>query len=218
MGLFRHFVSSSKGSATVEFALLFPLFMGIFATGFEAGLFMTRSVMLERSVDIVVRDVRLGGTDLPDLKGLKEEICDNVLVLPNCVNSLQVQLEPIPVNPGAINAVNGPVRCIDKMSQVDPSTATNYGIGVENEMMIVKVCALVKPMFPASRLGLGMQVDKALGLPNDGDGPAHKGCKAPLRRNTSIAVPKGALRCRAKDCRMVGQGAADVGKEVGPLG
>ena len=62
--------------------------------------------------------------------------------------------------PARINAVNGPVRCIDKMSQVDPSTATNYGIGVENEMMIVKVCALVKPMFPASRLGLGMQVDK----------------------------------------------------------
>lgn len=158
--LFKRFGSSDTGSATVEFALLFPLFMGIFATGFESGLFMTRSVMLERSVDIAIRDVRLGGTDLPDLKGLKEEICENALVLPNCTSSLQIQLEPIPVTPGAIKAVNGPVRCVDKMSKADPSTGTNYGVGGENEMMIVKVCALVKPLFPASRLGLGLQADK----------------------------------------------------------
>ena len=32
---------------------------------------MVRTVMLERGVDLAVRDVRLGGTDLPDLEGMK---------------------------------------------------------------------------------------------------------------------------------------------------
>lgn len=115
--------------------------------------------MLERGVDLAVRDVRLGGTDLPDLEGMKTEICKNALVLPNCVESVQIQLESIPVQPGSIETVSGSVRCIDKMSDADPSTGTNYSVGSENEMMVVKVCALMKPLFPTTRLGLGMSVD-----------------------------------------------------------
>ena len=155
----KRFWKSDTGSTTVEFALLFPLFMAFFSSGFEAGLYMVRTVMLERGVDTAIRDVRLGGTELPDLKGLKEEICRDSLVLPNCIESLQIQLESIPLQPGAINAVSGPVRCIDKLSKADPSTGTNYSVGGENEMMVVKVCALMKPLFPTTSLAMGMRKD-----------------------------------------------------------
>ncbi len=155
----KRFRKSDDGAATVEFALLFPVFIAILAMGVETGLYMVRSVMLERGVDVAVREIRLGGTSLPDLKGLKEEICESAYVLPDCVNSLQIQLEPVAVAPGAIGSVTGPIRCIDKMSTADPSTGTNYSVGGENEMMIVKVCALTKPVFPSSRLGVGLRAD-----------------------------------------------------------
>jgi hypothetical protein len=155
----RHFRRAENGNATIEFVLLFPMIMFLFLTGFESGYYMVRNVMVERAVDIAVRDVRLGGTKVPDLISLKKSICANAGILPDCVNSLQIELAPVSMAPGAIAAEAGPIRCIDKSSNVDPSTATNYSIGNENEMMLVRVCALMEPLFPTTRLGMGMKAD-----------------------------------------------------------
>jgi len=47
------------GNATIEFAILFPAFIMIFLSAFESGLLMTRQVLLDRAVDLTVRDIRL---------------------------------------------------------------------------------------------------------------------------------------------------------------
>jgi hypothetical protein len=155
----NRFCSGQDGSATIEFVLLFPMFMFLFLTGFESGYYMVRNAMVERAVDISVREIRLGGGAVPDLKTLKRNICDQALILPDCINSLQIEMVPVAVAPGALASKAGPVRCVDKESKIDPATATTYEIGGENEMMLVRVCALSQPLFPTTRLGLGMQAD-----------------------------------------------------------
>ena len=153
------FKKREDGNATIEFVFLFPAFMFLFLTGFESGYYMVRNVMLERAVDVAVRDVRLGNGSVPRFEKLKERICEQASIIPDCVNSVQIEMQSVAITPGSTTAVNGPVRCVDRLSEEDPETGTIYDAGNENELMIVRVCALSQPLFPTTRLGVGMKVD-----------------------------------------------------------
>jgi uncharacterized membrane protein YgcG len=153
------FRAREDGNATIEFVILFPMFIFLFLTGFEAGYYMVRNVMLERAVDVAVRDVRLSNGQIPGFVKLKENICVNAGIIPDCVNSLQIELVEIAAGPGGVNAVNGPVRCVDKDSTDDPLSGTNFDIGGQNRLMMIRVCALSQPLFPTTRLGVGMKAD-----------------------------------------------------------
>ena len=139
--------------------IFFPALIALFLMGFESGYYMVRSVMLERSVDLSIREVRLSNNSLPDFKKLKENICDNALILPDCVNSIQIEMTPVATTPGAVAILHKAALCVDKASTEDPSKGTTYDIGIENQMMLVRVCALAKPLFPTSRLGASMVKD-----------------------------------------------------------
>ena len=156
---FKLFKKKQEGSATVEFVLLFPALMFLFMMGFESGFYMVRNVMLERAVDIAVRDVRLGNGKVPQFTALKARICEEALILPDCVDSLQVEMRPIAIEPGSTVGVSGDFRCIDKLSTEDPLTGTTYSLGQQNNMMVVRVCALSQPLFPTTRLAVGMKDD-----------------------------------------------------------
>lgn len=155
---FSSFGKNQDGSSTVEFVLIFPAFMFIFLTGFESGYYMLRGVMLERGVDVAVREVRLAN-NIPDLDQLKTNICDVTLMLPDCENSLQVEIRPVAPVPGGVADLGTEIDCIDK--SVDPADATlsRYDTGSGNQLMMVRVCALAVPMFPTTLLGAGLKVD-----------------------------------------------------------
>ena len=155
----RKLREDESGSATIEFVILFPLIMFMFLTGFEAGYYMLRNVMLERAVDVAVRDVRLSKGQVPNFADLKARICEEALVLPDCLQNVQVEMRSIPRDPGSIVAMQGPARCIDLDSTTDPVSGTVYQTGQQNETIVVRVCALAQPMFPTTRLGLGMARD-----------------------------------------------------------
>ena len=155
----RRLRDDENGSATIEFVILFPLIMFMFLTGFEAGYYMLRSVMLEHAVDVAVRDVRLSKGQVPNFADIKARICKEALILPDCLQNVQVEMRSIPNEPGSIAAMVGPSRCIDLDSTADSSTGTIYQTGQQNEMMIIRVCALAQPMFPTTQLGLGMAKD-----------------------------------------------------------
>ena len=57
--LFRKFRRDDTGSAAVEFALMFSVFFFILVSSVELGLMTVRSALLERALDMVVRDIRL---------------------------------------------------------------------------------------------------------------------------------------------------------------
>ena len=145
------------GTSTVEFVILFPMFMAIFFAAFESGFMMLRTVMLERSVDLAVRNLRLGTPEPPTFQEFKQQVCDNTFFVTNCNDVVQVQLEP--VNMTTWGPLGGNPRCIDVEATIDPLDQTEYSVGANNELMMVRVCALFRPMFPTTGLGLNLQYD-----------------------------------------------------------
>ena len=142
-----------SGTSTVEFVIVFPLLMAIFFAAYESGYMMLRTVMLERSVDLAVRDLRIGTPAPPELDEFREEVCDNTFFISDCTEVLRVQLEP--VNMTTWGPLDGEPDCrdIDNADQGDE----DYTVGGNNELMMVRVCALFRPMFPTTGLGLRMQ-------------------------------------------------------------
>ncbi|NNE81867.1 MAG: pilus assembly protein [Silicimonas sp.] len=153
----RAFRGKEEGNATVEFVVLFPAFIFLFLTGFEAGYYMVRNVMLERAVDVAVRDVRLGGL-VPKYDDLKASICNNAGILPDCMDNLMVEMDPVLPEPGNVATVaSGPIRCVDKSGFYDQDGS--YSIGSQNQAMLIRVCSLSQPIFPTTGIGVGMRVD-----------------------------------------------------------
>lgn len=151
---------SENGNASIEFVFLFPVFMFLFTVGFEAGLYMIRNVLLERGVHIAVRDVRLGNGNVPDFEGLRVSICENAGLIPDCVDSLQIEMQSIPITPGGVATMQTDARCVDRQSTDNPLTGTTYDVGEENEVMIVRACVLAQPLFPSTGIGVGLGVDR----------------------------------------------------------
>ena len=158
IGLFRR---KENGSATIEFVILFPAFIALFLMGFESGFYMVRSVMLERSVDIATRDIRLGNGRVPQFAALKSQICQNAVIFKDgeCEDALQIQMERIAITPGGIDKMRGNYLCIDREDDADQSGDTTYDVGEENTMMVLRVCLLQSPLFPTTTLGAGLAAD-----------------------------------------------------------
>ena len=155
----QSFIEDQEGTATIEFVFLFPVFISLFLMGFESGYYMVRNVMLERAVDVAVRDVRLGNGRVPEFEALKDKICRQAAMIPDCMKSVQIEMQPVAISPGGTAVMVGPTKCVDRASTEDSLTGTTYDAGQENEMMIVRVCALSKPLFPSTGIGVGMKVD-----------------------------------------------------------
>ena len=163
--IFRRFMRRSDGNATIEFAILFPGIMTLFLMGFEAGFLMVRNVSLERAVDITVRDVRLGNLsadgEIPGHDAIKRSICDNVIAVSDCLDTVKVEMVSVPNTPGSVQgALSGRIECIDRSApEEDQAEVGTFDVGLENEMMVMHVCATTNPLFPTSRLGVGLIVD-----------------------------------------------------------
>ncbi len=137
------------GGATIEFCVLFPLFIFVFGSGLEAGLMNSRHAMLERAVDLAVRDLRLGRDPTPTYGELKSAICNYAGVIPECDKSLHLELEKISTADWSFRT--GKVQCIDREQEITPKVS--FTGGGFNDMMLVTVCAVFRPIFPNSGLG-----------------------------------------------------------------
>lgn len=153
---FGRFRRSDDGSATIEFVILFPMIMTIVLMGIESGFYMVRNIMLERAVDISMRDVRLGNGRVPSIEALKTDICDNGVISSTCEEDLRIEMREVAIAPGGVDVMAGAPLCTN-VSEEDPDqNASVYTAGDINSMMIVRVCALQKPFFPTTHLGAGM--------------------------------------------------------------
>jgi hypothetical protein len=149
----RHLLARLRrndGNATIEFVILFPLFIGMFGSAFEAGLMTMRHVMLERATDEVIRNLRLGRGGTPTHDTLKSDICNIAGIIPDCDTTLHIELERIPA--GTWNYRTGQVQCIDRDEEIEP--AVNFVTGGSNDLMLVTVCAVVRPMVPMTGFAL----------------------------------------------------------------
>lgn len=143
------------GNATIEFVLLFPAFMTLFLVVFETGLMLTRGVMLDRGVDMAMRELRLGTLDPMTHDGLKDAICEGSVIIPACTDSVLVELRKISTT--TWEPLNNTATCVDRTEDVQP--VLDFETGAKNDMMLVRVCAVFDPFFPTSGLAAQMKLD-----------------------------------------------------------
>ncbi|MBI1219621.1 MAG: pilus assembly protein [Rhodobacteraceae bacterium] len=150
---------SEAGNATVEFVIVFPIFMMIFFQSFEAGWLMVRDTMLERALDLTVRDLRLGHMTDPTNATIRSEICTYTTVIADCNNSVMVELTP--VDTGTWAMPSNAATCVNRGATVQPVTTVQQG--VSDQMMLIRVCAIIDPLFPGTKWGLNLPVDSTGG-------------------------------------------------------
>ncbi len=153
-GLFKRFRRERKGAATVEFVILLPAYLTVLIASYEAGIMMVRHAMLERGVDLAVRSLRLGTPQPPTFEEFKTSVCDNTMIIANCNEVVQVELRPVSTT--AWNPLSAGANCIDVNSTIDPIDQTEFSVGVNNELMMVRVCGLYQPLFPTTTFGMEM--------------------------------------------------------------
>lgn len=153
----RRWLRREDGSATIEFAILFPVFIMIFLSSVELGMITLRHAMLERGMDMAVRNIRLGTGTAPQHDEIKAEICEFAGVIPGCATTLR--LEMVPVNLRTAVSVPTDVDCVDTSEEVQPVRA--FVNGQENELMILRACVKFDPIFPTTGLGRQLKTDSA---------------------------------------------------------
>ncbi len=153
----RAFRAEEDGSGTLEFILILPFYLLLFTSAYEGGVLSTRHVMLERGLDVTVREVRIGWLDDPTNDNLSARICEVASIIPDCLDNIRLEMmvrEPR-------NFANiGDIDCVDRSITNQPAVVFN-NTGDNNELMILRACVLFDPMLPTS--GLGKHIPKKSG-------------------------------------------------------
>ena len=158
----RRFIRED-GIATLEFVVMLPVFLMIFMASFESGLLMTRFVMLERAVDLTVRELRLGIFVNPKHDVMKKVICDRTVFFQDCEDIMRLDLTPVAMNGGGnwlLPAADAP--CVDRDAVIKP-LISDLNTGTSNEMMLVRACAVFDPIWPLTGIGLNLNKDASGG-------------------------------------------------------
>ncbi|MCR8723678.1 TadE/TadG family type IV pilus assembly protein [Frigidibacter sp. ROC022] len=155
----RRLARREDGTATIEFVILFPIFMILAVTGVEMGVLTLRQVMLERGVDITVRALRVGSMTDPTFESVRDAICANSLIIPDCAETLHLELTPISTDNFTVPETA--VTCVDRTHEVEP--IVNFTQGQRNAFMLLRACAVFDPMFPTYGLGPDLPTDASGG-------------------------------------------------------
>lgn len=146
------------GTATIPFIIFLPFFMLLVMSALEMGTLMLRQVMLERALDMSVRDLRLDKIVAPDHEKFKRLVCNRAGVIPDCMNTLVVELRPVSTITWEPLS-SGPV-CVDRAEPMMPNDERlpAFTPGAGDEIMLIRACSKFDPVFPTS--GLGFQLPK----------------------------------------------------------
>ena len=159
MRLFRHarrrFLKSEDGNATVEFVLIFPIYLSLLIMSIEMGFITLRHTLLERGMDIAVREIRLGTGSAPTHDEIKELICENALMIRDCTNSLRLEMRPADIRNFA--TLNDPIDCTDASQPTKP--VKEFTPGQQNQLMLLRACLRFDPLFPIDALGSALVKD-----------------------------------------------------------
>lgn len=154
----RRFRQDDDGAVTVEFVILFPLVLAMMLGAIDLGITMARQVMLDRAVDITVRDVRLGKIGTNGSDRMSDLICDNSMMLPNCRNNITVEM--MPVNTSDFSGLDGPFPCIDDQQEITPAVTFNPGSGGgAQELMLLRICVVADPFLRVTGLLSGLDIN-----------------------------------------------------------
>lgn len=148
--ILRRLRADTDGSQTVALAVIAPLLLTLCGFVMDVGLLMVRNVMLERAVDVRVRDIRLGKTSATDYDNLRKQICAEASIIPECETRLKLQLTAMYANswqdPGALP------DC-ESLKTVTYTPPREFDTATSNQLVVLRACAVVEPVMPGWGLG-----------------------------------------------------------------
>lgn len=145
----KRFLKDETGVTSLEFVIIFPVFFGMFLMTYESGMVSARHVMLERGVDMAIRDVRIGTMANPTRTSLRDRICDVALIIPDCQSQLEIEL--IQRDPMNWVPVSARVQCVNRGTvDRDPGLIDVTG---NNMLMVLRACVRIDPFLPTTGLG-----------------------------------------------------------------
>ncbi len=173
----RRFRGKEDGMATIEFVFWFPVFMMTTYSGVEMGIVAWNHTNLERALDETIQDVRMNRIEEYDSSIgavwthtlLKQIICDKAGVIPDCFDNLA--LEMLSINPYAedsifsdnpesdLGSVFSNPYCVDTPEEVRGKEDQLFTPGTSNQLMVVRACIEVDPLFFGTTLGRLAQQD-----------------------------------------------------------
>ncbi|MCF6271686.1 MAG: pilus assembly protein [Rhodobacteraceae bacterium] len=153
----RKFRDDDSANPTVEFVILIPVVMWIVFSVLESGWLLTQQTMLNRGINMAVRDLRIGIDPNPTHDSVKTDICRYATILRDCDSALQLELVE---NTSPISSATA--RCIDRASEIEPVVdwAPNPGPPV---IMVLRACFVVDPLIPGAGLGALLPKDSTGG-------------------------------------------------------
>ena len=159
MSRITHFAARFRreedGNMTMEFALYFTIFFLIMAAGVEIAYMNLRHSMLERGVDIAVREIRLSTGNVPSYDDVRTRICTEAAVIDSCDDNLR--LEMVEVDPRNFWTLEPNPDC--RNAEEDPRPVRSFDAGTDNALMLIRACLKYKPMMPTTGLGKELNLD-----------------------------------------------------------
>ncbi|MBN2629070.1 MAG: pilus assembly protein [Rhodobacteraceae bacterium] len=156
--MLARFRKDEKGLAAIEFALFFPLFMGMFFWAVELGIMQIKSVMLDHALDVSIREIRLGMVEDPSPEKLKTAICSRARIIGDCADQLMIDLRPVSTTTWAMP--NTPVACVNNDDE-DMQPTVTFDPGRQNEIMLVRACVNIPVTFPNLMFGRQLHKDSS---------------------------------------------------------
>jgi len=151
----RDFLRDHGGNATVEFVIVFPVVMIVFVAAFESGMLLTRQVIMEKALDGAVRELRLRSDLSTTHAEIRDVICDNAPVINNCQETLTLDLRVVDQDNYLLPDEDS--LCVERDGEVNP--ANRFSPGAQNQLMLVRACAVVERILPLSGIGLNLTRD-----------------------------------------------------------
>ena len=159
MRLFRkrrdRFLRDESGNASVEFVLVFPVYLALMLMSIEMGFATLRHTLLERGMDIAVREIRLGTGTAPQHDEIKDIICENALMIRDCSTTLRLEMRSADIRNFATLAA--PIDCTDAAEPSKP--VKEFTPGQQNQLMLLRACLRFDPLFPDDALGSALTKD-----------------------------------------------------------
>lgn len=160
--LFAAFRKDDRGTASIEFVVMFPLVFAMFYASFESGYMVLRAAMLERSLDLTVRDLRLGNLKNPTVEYLQQRLCSRTDMFDDCENSVTLELTRVTTSFNNLPTVDA--VCQRRDPDITAGTQSNtVNTGQENELMVVRACMVVDALFPTAFMGVNIAMADANG-------------------------------------------------------
>lgn len=150
----QRFRRDEDASATVEFVLLVPIVMWIVFSVIEAGWLATQQTMLNRGLNLAVRDLRLGRRPNPTANDIKQDICNFAGILRNCMDTIALELVTLGNPIGNAAAV-----CVDRADPIAPVVTFDPGSSITQDIMVARVCYVVDPLIPGAGFGAALPKD-----------------------------------------------------------